>query len=350
MNVSISALPYISNSYQGTGGIIKAKAEHFQVNEVPAYLPSGEGEHLFVNITKTGITTKDVQKALAGLYDIPPRDVEFAGIKDKHAITSQYFSIWLSENQDKERIYELEKELPVKINSMDFHNRKIKSGHLKGNVFRIKITETDIPLEEAEERAKNIIEVIHKKGLPNYYGQQRFGMHGDNAERGLKILKGEEKIKNKWLRRFLLSSYQSYLFNYYMKKRIENKLFDKMLTGDVAKKQDTGGVFIVDDKEAEQKRLDNKEISFTGPIFGKKMKQAVDEAGEFENAILSENDVTPEEFRNAKLTGSRRAGIILPDIDLVREEDGLVLTFFLPKGAFATVVLREIMKSEVNTD
>ncbi len=350
MNLTISDLPLISNGYKGTGGIIKAEYKHFIVDEIPAYLPSGEGEHLFVNLTKTGITTKEVQKALAGLYDIPSRDVEFAGIKDKNAVTSQYFSVWLSENQDKERVYELENQLPVKINSMAFHNRKIKSGHLKGNAFRIKITGIEIPLEEAEDRAKKIVEVIHQKGIPNYYGEQRFGMHGDNAEKGLKILKGKEIIKNKWLKRFLLSSYQSYLFNYYLKKRIDNRLFDKILTGDVAKKQDTGGIFIVDDKEEEQKRLDNKEICFTGPIFGKKMKQAIDEAGTFENSILTENEVTLEEFKNAKLTGTRRAGIILPKIEVTREEDGLILGFELPKGAFATVVLREIMKSEVNTD
>src|SRR6056297_1401309 len=103
---------------------------------------------------------------------------------------------------------------------------------------------------------------------------------------------GKQRVKNKWLRKFLLSSYQSYVFNYNLKKKIEEDLFDKILNGEVAKKQDTGGMFIVDDPLTDQKRLENKEITFTGPIFGKKMKSPRDEALDFENKILKELEIT----------------------------------------------------------
>ncbi|MFP4046261.1 MAG: tRNA pseudouridine(13) synthase TruD [Bacteroidales bacterium] len=350
MNYTNSELPYISNKSEGTGGKIKTCEEDFIVNEIPAYEPSGEGEHLFIHITKRGITTKDVQKALAKIYNANFKDVEFAGIKDKHALTSQYFSVWLRNGQSKNLAYELEKNMPITINNMEFHNRKLKMGHLRGNAFKIKIREIKMSLDEAYTRACKIAEEIHKKGLPNFYGEQRFGKDGDNAERGFRLLKGQEIVHNKWLKRFLLSSLQSNLFNYYLTKRIENKLFDKILKGDIAKKQDTGGLFVVEEVDDEQKRLENKEICFTGPMFGKKMKQAGDKAGELEASVLQENDITEEEIKKAKLTGTRRAGIIIPEIKIEQQEDGLNLEFSLPKGAFATIVLREIMKNEVNTD
>lgn len=350
MNYTNLELPYISQKFEGIGGEIKTCPENFIVNEMPAYEPSGEGEHLFIHITKRGITTKDVQKALAKIYNTNFKDVEFAGIKDKHALTSQYFSVWLRNGQSKKLAYELEKNMPITINNMEFHNRKLKMGHLKGNVFKIKISNIKIPLNEAYKRAYNITEEIHKKGLPNFYGEQRFGKDGDNADRGFRILKGEERVHNKWLKRFLLSSLQSNLFNYYLTRRIENKLFDKILKGDIAKKHDTGGIFVVEEVDKEQIRLDNKEICFTGPMYGKKMKQADDEAGELEASVLKEYEIKEEEIKEAKLTGTRRAGIILPRIKIEQQSDGLTLEFSLPKGAFATIVLREIMKNDVNND
>jgi tRNA pseudouridine13 synthase len=338
--------PYITENIAGIGGKIKAKPEDFIVEEIPAYEPSGTGEHLFIHLTKTGITTKEVQKVLARIFNTKRRDVEFAGIKDKHAIASQYFSVWLQANQNPELAYNLEEELPVTINSFKFHERKLKKGHLRGNQFNIKILNPEVNLDEAITRVTEIKEKASQQGIPNFYGDQRFGIEGDNPQQGLEILKGERKVQNKWLRQFLLASFQSYLFNYYMVKRIKTGLFSELMTGDIAKKYDTGGIFIVEEQETEQKRFDNKEICFTGPMFGKKMTQAKGEAFDFENSILEENEVTPEELKKAKLTGTRRAGIILPSIEAVKEEDGIRVKFQLPKGSFATIVLREIMKND----
>lgn len=338
--------PYITEDTTGIGGKIKVKPEDFIVEEIPAYEPSGTGEHLFVNITKTGITTKELQKALAKIFNTKRNEVEFAGIKDKHAIATQYFSVWLYDNQDPELVYKLEEEIPVKINSFKFHQRKLKKGHLHGNQFSIKIREPKTDLDEAVKRITEIKEKANQLGIPNFYGDQRFGIEGDNPQQGLEILKGERRMPNKWLRQFLLASFQSYLFNYYLTKRIKEGLFNKIMPGDIAKKHDTGGIFIVEDLETEQKRFDNKEICFTGPMFGKKMTQAKDEAFDFENSILEEYEVTSEELKKAKLTGTRRAGIILPSIETMKEEDGIRIKFRLPKGSFATIVLREIMKND----
>ncbi len=338
--------PYITEDISGIGGKIKVNPEDFTVDEIPAYEPSGSGEHLFVHLTKTGITTKEVQKALAKIFNTKRSEVEFAGIKDKHAVASQYFSVWLYNKQDPEMVCKLEDQIPVRINSFRFHQRKLKKGHLHGNQFNIKIREPEIDLDEALKRITEIKEKAIQLGIPNFYGDQRFGIEGDNPQQGLEILKGERKIQNKWLRQFLLASFQSYLFNYYLEKRIREGLFNEIMPGDIAKKHETGGIFIVEDKETEQKRFDNKEICFTGPIFGKKMTQAKGEAFVFENSILEENEVTPEELEKAKLSGTRRAGIILPSIESMKEEDGIRVKFQLPKGSFATIVLREIMKNE----
>jgi len=338
--------PYISEDYQGIGGKIKITPEDFIVEEIPAYYPSGSGEHLFIHLTKKGITTKEVQKVIANIFNTKVKDVEFAGIKDKHAVTSQYFSVWLLDKQDPELVHKLEEELPVKINSYNFHQRKIKKGHLWGNIFNIKIRDIEADIDEAFRKTQQITKIIHQQGLPNLYGNQRFGIEGDNAQQGLEILKGQRKVPNKWLRQFLLSSFQSHLFNYYIVKRIEAGLLDTLMQGDLAKKHDTGGMFVVEDKATEQERFDNKEICFTGPMFGKKMTPAKEEALEFEKSIMEENGVSTEEFKQVKVNGTRRTGIILPEIESYKEDDGIRIKFNLPKGAFATIVLREIMKNE----
>ena len=346
MELKKLTIPYISEGQKGIGGKIKINPKDFIVDEIPAYHPSGSGEHLFIHLTKTGITTKQVQKVIANIFNTKVKDVEFAGIKDKHAVTSQYYSVWLLDKQDPELVHKLEEELPVKINSYNFHQRKIKKGHLSGNQFNIKIRDIDMDIEDALKKTKQITEIIHQKGLPNLYGNQRFGIEGDNAQQGLEILKSERKVPNKWLRQFLLSSFQSHLFNYYIVKRIEAGLLDKFMQGDIAKKHDTGGMFVVEDKETEQERFKNKEICFTGPMFGKKMTPAKEEALEFENSVMEENGVTAEEFKQLKVNGTRRTGIILPEIETYKEIDGIRVKFNLPKGAFATIVLREIMKTE----
>ncbi len=338
-------LPYLTEGIEGIGGIIKETPENFVVEEIPAYQPDGEGEHLFIHITKRGITTREVQKALSALFHVSKQDVNFAGIKDKHAVASQYFSVWLRNKKTRDLAYQLEEKLPIKINSMACHRKKIKQGHLLANAFNVKITKLPVTPEQALNQIQPIIEIIHSKGLPNFYGPQRFGIEGNNAQKGYEILKGERKEKNKWFRKFLLAAYQSHLFNDYLTLRIRKGLYDKILLGDVAKKHDTGGIFVVDESESEQQRLDNKEICYTGPMFGKKMKPAHGESAELEEKILKKNQVTWEELAEAKLNGTRRQGVIIPDIQTEIEKDGVRVRFKLPKGAYATVILREFMKN-----
>lgn len=338
-------LPYFTNEYHGIGGQIRKKPSHFIVEEVPLYEASGEGIHLYVNITKENMNTRDVQIQLAQLFKLDPSEVGKAGLKDKFAITSQTFSIVFdgAQPEPSEIASTIEQNISIKVNWAKYHSNKLRAGHLKGNFFKILITDPD---ENAIKKAENIAKKIHKFGLPNYYGVQRTGDRGENVLQGWLILKNRKRLGDRWLRKYLLSSYQSYLCNRYLAERVQKRLFTELLHGDVAKKHDTGGIFIVEDLETEVKRFYNREISFTAPMFGYKMREAKYEAAELEKMILDSVTISNDDFRKLSVKGTRRIARIFPEFKINEESEGISLSFFLPKGSFATTVLREFMKND----
>jgi len=342
-------LPYITPELPGVGGKIRQKSSHFIVEEIPLYEASGEGIHLYLNITKQDTTTRDIQLGLAKIFELDPSEIGKAGLKDKYAIATQTFSVVFDGDQPvPEKIAEIvENELPVKVNWAKYHTNKLRAGHLLGNKFTITITDVE---EDALEKARKIAGKIHEIGIPNYYGVQRTGKEGENIRQGWLLLKNKKRIGDRWLRKLLISSYQSYLCNRYLAQRVENGKYTQLIQGDIAKKHDTGGVFHVKDLEAEQNRFKNKEISFTAPMFGYKMREATDESGEFESNILDSVTITKKDFRKHHIKGTRRMGRILPEINLETNEDGLVISFSLMKGSYATTVLREFMKNDVFAD
>jgi tRNA pseudouridine13 synthase len=337
-------LPYITQG-TGIGGKIKEKAEFFRVIEIPVYEPEGKGNHLFINFTKKNLSTNQAMEAIAKKLNINPKTMGAAGLKDKLAETTQTVSVELS-NPASEMVNEILdglKQTDLKINWARLHTNKLKPGHLIGNKFIIKITGIE-NLDEAFLVSQKIAEEIQKKGVPNFYGEQRFGGRQDNVEQAKQLLAGKINIRDRWLKRFLMSSYQSHLFNQYLSKRIENGLFSKLINGDICKKLDTGGLFVAEGRE--QERLDKHEITFTGPMFGERLWFAEKEAGEFEKQIIRDSGLSEEQIKKLG-TGLRRPGtVFISDMNIKKEEDGLVLSFTLPKGSFATVVLREFMKNE----
>jgi tRNA pseudouridine13 synthase len=169
---------------------------------------------------------------------------------------------------------------------------------------------------------------------------------GDNAARGREALLGRGPRQN-WLRRFLLSAYQSHLFNIWLAGRMERGWFESLLEGDVAKKTDTGGIFEVEDVEADRPRFEARQITYTGPIYGAKMRWAGGEPGQWEREVLAGAEVTEDLLKRARLDGSRRPGrLFLSYLDIQPDEQGLVFKFSLPKGSYATTVIREFTKSE----
>ena len=360
-------LPYVTDELPGLGGTLRATPDDFTVEEIPLYEATGEGQHLYVRLTKTGLTTKEVQLRLARLFELDRRAVSFAGMKDKHARTTQTFSIAIGHQSDdfaveaEARLREGLADLPVTLHWARRHRNKLKLGHLLGNRFAIRISDLDVSAAEAQSRAEAIAAQIERRGVPNYFGPQRFGAEGDNAERGLAIIRKEQWVSDRWLRRFLMSAYQSHLCNRYLALRLERGLFDELMLGDIAKKVDTGGLFVVEDLAAEQLRYAAHEISFTAPMYGGKMRAAQAEAAALEDEVLAEAELSLADLQRAKLDGTRRLGRLLPKVEIelgdepAAEVEGsthgsLTLCFSLPKGAFATTVLREFTKRDAFID
>ena len=343
-------LPYITKNLPGIGGQLRSTPEHFLVEEIPLYEPNGKGSHLYINITKEGLTTKEIQQKLSVLFNCPNNDIGYAGLKDKHARTTQTFSVLLG-NADNDsinvKVNQIKSNLPVTVNWTKLHRNKLKPGHLLGNHFTIKITNTNLNSAKSLEYAQDIAEHLKRNGLPNFFGPQRFGFEGENIRKGKEIILGKKSGIDRWLKRFLISSYQGYLCNLYLAHRLDTNNFNRIIIGDVGKKYSTGGMFQVKDLEKEQLRYENHEITFTSPIYGSKMWEATGPAGKLEKEILNDAGITLQQLDSLKIKGTRRIGrLLVNDLKVSLENQDLLIEFSLPKGAFATIVLREFMKNE----
>jgi len=346
-------LPFITDGLPGVGGTLRASSHHFIVEEIPLYEASGEGQHLYVNITKEGMTSRDVEMGLARVFGIANRDVGSAGMKDKHARTTQTFSLLVGHVDEafvQAAPARIAEKLPVTVNWARLHKNKLKRGHLLGNRFAITITDLAVTPDEVVARAQAIIARLEQRGLPNFYGPQRLGREGSNVLRGAELLQNKQHVPDRWLRNLLLASVQSYLCNRYLTRRIAEGSYDHLLLGDIAKKVETGGLFEVTDVEAENPRYTAQEISFTAPMYGPEMWSATGSSGQLEEDVLAANGFSMEQLSKARLTGTRRMGRLrLTDLVTEISDDGLVVRFALPKGAFATTLLRELMKNDDGT-
>jgi tRNA pseudouridine13 synthase len=329
---------HLTPDLPGTGGRIKERPQDFMVEEVPLYKTTNEGNFTFLLVEKVNLSTLDLVTLVRNHLDLGDEQVGLAGWKDKRAVTRQWVSV-PREHVSDSRLARLTRE-GLQILGETHHFHKLRTGHLLGNRFSVLIRLAD---PEAEARAQAIIQRFQTDGLPNFYGPQRFGAAGDNPNKGLAVLLGRQRVRSVRKRRLLVSSYSSLLFNLTLRERLEQGSYTRLLPGDIAKKHDTGGLFLVADPAAEQPRADRLEISATGPIWGKKMKKPGDAAAALEEKILRSQGLAPDVFH--KQPGSRRSlRVVLRELTLLQEPDGLRLDFFLPKGSYATVLLDEIMK------
>ena len=249
----------MSGAAGGPVHAIRTRPEDFVVVEEPLYRPSGQGTHLFLRVEKRGRTTEQVARELARAAGVAPRDVGYAGRKDRHALTTQWFSL---PGGDPERALDLEL-TDARVLEAHRHEHKLRTGQLRGNRFEIVLRgEGGDDLAVVRERARALVE----RGLPNRYGDQRFGRDGDNASRARALLGGGRPPRDRRAARFLLSALQSEVFNAVLDARGER--FDDVELGDLARVEASGGLFWVDDPERERPRAAAFEISATGPIFG----------------------------------------------------------------------------------
>jgi tRNA pseudouridine13 synthase len=338
------APPPLTPDLPGVGGRIKVDPQDFEVEELPAYEPSGSGDHLYLWVEKTGVGPEYFVRQVAQRLNVPAAAVGTAGLKDRHAVTRQWVSV----------PKEAEPHLPrldgdgIKLLSASRHTNKLKAGHLRGNRFRVLVRDAD---PAKAEHVGPVLDRVRELGLPNYYGPQRFGRDGDTADVGFRLLRGERVARLPPFRLKLhLSAVQSLLFNDCLGRRLTDGLFRTVLAGDVMMKWPFGGLFTADDVPAEQARFDRRETVTGGPMFGTKTFPAKGEAAEREATVLSDNGLSPGSFGGfgKLLPGTRRHNLIyLDDLTAVWEPAGLRLAFTLPAGSYATVLLREVMKAEV---
>lgn len=337
-------LPFVTPDLAGSGGVLRATPEDFRVDEVPAYLPTGAGPHLYVLVEKRGRTTREVVRALAAALGVPERDAGFAGMKDKDAVTTQWLSFPVARDPDPGALAGP----GLRVLELSRHGNKLRTGHVRANRFSLLVRGGD------PARARAAAGALEARGLPNFFGPQRFGTEGRNAEVGRALLRGEETpevrraARDRFLRRLSISAYQALLFNRWLAERMADGLFAAAVRGDVMKKLDTGGLFGCEDPAADSPRVARFEISPTGPMFGHKLRPAAPEALAREERILAAEGISLAGFARGggEAEGTRRAARLPVRVEIEPEEDGYRARFELPKGSYATVVLRELMKEE----
>jgi tRNA pseudouridine13 synthase len=325
-------------------GRIKATPEDFVVDELPAYLPSGEGEHLYIRFTKTNLTTDAAVRAIAGALRVNPRECGVAGMKDKAAVTTQWMSVHAMDRTMDARAEALAVD-GITVREVKRHGNKLKTGHLAGNRFEIVVRGV------AAEDAPKVVETLKRlgdEGLPNAFGYQRFGREGDNADRARAWLTGKERgPRDPRQRRFLWSALQSAVFNAVLDVRVADGTWRIPLEGDLLKTTN-GGLFVCTDVQTDTARAARGEVTPTGPIVGVKMKQAAGRPAEIEREVAARvlGDGFDLSATKALGEGTRRVlrlGIEAMKVELrapAGEQDaGIGVYFVLPKGSFATTVL-----------
>ena len=340
LRFSWQELPAITAGLPGTGGETRVEIEDFAVTEVPSYLPSGCGPHAYALVEKRGLTTRDLVSALRR-EGVPERDVGVAGLKDKYAVTRQWLSV---PDEFAAHLKALDGLDGVRVLEISSHKNKLRMGHLQGNSFEVRVRH---PVADWLPHAEAVIARLKSFGLPSYFGPQRFGRFNSNAIDGLRLLRGETVTGDRRMRRYLLNALQSQLFNRLLKRRIELGAFAHVLSGDMAQKHDTGGVFRVEEVDKESVRAERLEISATLPLYGKNVQVSDGDAGKLDRETLEYFAISAEDFD--LIPGSRRISRVrLDDVLLEAADDGYIVRFTLPKGAFATCLLRELTKAEDN--
>jgi tRNA pseudouridine13 synthase len=344
---SPSVPPVATADLPGAGGTIGPLPEDFQVDEIPLYAASGEGEHLYVRVQKRELNTRDAVRLIAAAAGVPEPEIGTAGMKDKHAVTTQ----WMSLPARRARPVS-EWVLPegLRITESSRHGNKLRTGHLAGNRFRIRIVGVG---PEALENAGRVLARLREHGLPNYFGAQRFGRGGSNLERALAWLgaesRGERPRVPGFERKLYASVVQSEVFNRYVTSRIAEGL-GRPLIGEVVRLNGTGSLFVVEDEAREAPRWATRDIHPTGPMIGPKAKAARGRPLELERAAADGLGLGPEVLSAlARFADGTRRDVLVWLDDVVVEPDAegpgaLWVTFSLPSGSYATELIRELTR------
>ncbi len=320
------------------GGVIRTFPEDFQVDEIPLFEPSGQGEHVFLHIKKTGENTDWVAGQLAKIAGVTRRDVSYAGLKDRHAVTTQWFSVWLPGKQAPDWQGALPNTVVVLAESR--HDRKLKRGSLKGNHFKLLIR--DFKGDEAELAAS--VERIKGQGVPNYFAGQRFGQDGFNIRKAEQWFEQGFKIKDRQKRSLYLSAARSWIFNHVLSERVKDKSWDQASAGDVFMLGNSNACFkALPDDEIIQ-RVRRGEIHPSGPLWGQGDLVSDGVVAGLETAIARQFERLSGGLEKHGLKQQRRSlRLMVDNMNYTLSPAGCFkLSFDLASGCYATSVLAEL--------
>lgn len=333
-------LPWLHSQPVSTG-MIKVSASDFQVFEDLGYQPDGEGEQLLVKVRKIGCNTRFVADALARYLKIPQREVSFAGMKDRHAITEQTFCLRLPGKAIPDLSgFNLE---GVTILAVERHQRKIRTGALAGNAFELILRGISDPADVEQRLAS-----VKAQGVPNYFGEQRFGRDGHNLTLVQQWAQGKITIRDRNKRSLLLSAARSAVFNQVTAQRLkQHGNLSTLLLGDAVQLAGRGSWFIAqaDDLEEIKQRLTAQQLRLTGPLPGRGEPGPKADALAFELSELALAEEIVGLLIREKVATGRRAMLVIPrDLQWQwLDAETLKLNFWLPAGSFATTVVRELL-------
>lgn len=319
-------------------GNIKTTPEDFKVDEILGFEPTGEGEHLFLLIEKRGINTEELVKELATLTNLSPKLISYAGLKDRQALTTQWVGLHCP-GQDIPEANSFSGKGWRVIESKR-HSKKLKTGGLSGNAFQLILR--DVKPDEALEKRLHHIQTL---GVPNYFGNQRFGYGGQNLMKAQRLLEGGYKIKDRFLRGMYYSAARSFLFNCILSERVKQNNWNQALAGDVMQLGGTKSVFTLETPDdVIKKRVEEFDISPAGVLWGYGENKATAQALAIQQEMLLPYEKWCDGLIKQKLELAYRPFILqVKDLAWQREDDNLLVKFKLPAGSYATSVVRELV-------
>ncbi len=334
----LSELPYAHGKPRGSG-VIRSYPDDFSVDEELSFPPDHEGHHVLVRIEKRDANTQWVAGHLARFAGVSKVDVGYAGLKDRHAVTRQWFSVHLPGKDDTD--WDEFQSDHWRVLSVARHGRKLRPGCVKRNRFKIVVRDVDADPEDVITRLGK----IHAEGVPNYFGEQRFGR--DNMANALAWLAGAHRVKNRHVRSIYMSTVRAALFNKVLAGRILRRTWNQLVTGDVAMLQGSNSVFTVEQVTAALTgRCRQGDICPTGPLWGSGDTMTRAEARELETRILEGDAELRSALEALGLKQQRRSLAMCAQelewsLDLPKRV--LEASFCLRAGSYATVLLREVL-------
>jgi len=337
MSAHIASLAYAHGKPTITG-ILKENPDDFIVIENLSFDPSGEGEHLFLNIQKTNKNTLEVSDLLAKHFKVHPKNIAYAGLKDKCAVTSQWFSLPFP-IKSKPDIQGLETE-SIKVIQSTRNIKKLKRGSILNNHFEIVLRDIQGNLSTLEHK----VEQINQKGVPNYFGAQRFGKNENNLISAKKLFNNNIKCSRSQ-KSLYLSAARSFLFNEIVSKRIVDNVWDTVIEGDIATLNSSRSFFNIDSMDQKvQQRLKAGDIHLSAPLWGQGEAISKDNAFKLEQTVIQRNPIYSNGLENAGLQQDRRAmRLLIPDLKYRIADSNVTFSFSLSSGAYATSVIRELV-------